>query len=109
MTDDAAARAQHFQSIAAQIRPQDEKGAKARNRMARHCVYKIFNECGDPLYVGMAANPDERLKQHARSSPFWRDGCYSQIEWAETRRAALNLEKATIKALRPKHNRIHNA
>lgn len=70
----------------------------------RTAVYKAFDAAGALLYVGIAKNWGYRWSQHSERSYFFAAVTRLEIEWCETRPAALAREAALIRAERPPYN-----
>jgi predicted GIY-YIG superfamily endonuclease len=75
----------------------------------RTALYRLYNEHGSLLYVGISAKPDSRFKQHASDKAWWPEVARKAVEWYETRRNAEAAEIAAIKANAPHYNRDHCA
>lgn len=68
-------------------------------------VYRLYGDFDVLLYVGISKYPDERLNQHFDTQP-WAFLIRSRsIEWRDTRREALDLERAAIEADAPLFNK----
>lgn len=72
----------------------------------RTCLYRHYNENGDLLYVGVSLNLAARLNQHATTSQWFHQIFRVEVEWFDTREAALNAERAVIVLERPLFNKI---
>jgi hypothetical protein len=67
-------------------------------------LYRHFDSDGVLLYVGIAVDPTNRLKQHLNVS-HWRDSIVRvEIERHPTREAALAAELEAIRTEKPLHN-----
>jgi len=75
----------------------------------RTALYRHWSKYGQLLYVGVSLNAVNRLSQHAVSSGWHKDIAKVEIEWFESRSAALIAEKLAIKKERPEHNKMHRA
>ncbi|MCW6008693.1 hypothetical protein K1W54_29725 [Micromonospora sp. CPCC 205371] len=71
-------------------------------------LYRFFDHDGEPLYFGIAVDPDQRWRDH-ESTEWWPlvDHAKTKVEWHPDREAAATAERVAIKAERPKHNRAH--
>src|SRR5690606_13280027 len=50
-----------------------------------------------------------RMAQHSRHKRWWPDVAHIDVEWFDTREAALAAERLAIVNERPTHNVVHNA
>jgi hypothetical protein len=71
----------------------------------RTAVYHHVDAAGVIQYIGCSAAPAERFRQHLSSSPWAKQVVRIDIEWFDTRNEALAVELASIKSVRPPHNR----
>ena len=71
--------------------------------MAR--VYRCFDGDDRLLYVGVSGGPEQRLKDHARKSPWFGDVARVAVTPLMPRRAALDAEYEAIRSERPVHNK----
>lgn len=76
--------------------------------MTRTAVYKHYDAAGLLLYVGVAADPYSRDRQHRRDSPWYHHIASTSVVWFETREEALAVERKTIVQERPLHNFLHS-
>jgi predicted GIY-YIG superfamily endonuclease len=69
-------------------------------------LYRLFNEPGRLLYVGVAYDPEVRLAQHRRRKPWWPevDEDRTTLAWHPTREAAEAAELIAIRAEEPVYN-----
>lgn len=67
-------------------------------------LYRYFDVTGQLLYVGIAANPDERDKQHAKTSNWHRLAKHRSVTWLPSRDAARAAERASISNESPVFN-----
>jgi predicted GIY-YIG superfamily endonuclease len=74
----------------------------------RTALYRLYDEDDDLLYVGITRNPERRWAQHAAEKSWWSRVIRRDVEWFETRPAALAAEEAAIALGRPAHNIDHN-
>lgn len=71
-------------------------------------LYRHFADNGDLLYVGISLSWPARTKQHSVGSHWFNQVAKVEIEHFPDRNAALEAERAAIKAEHPKHNVVHN-
>lgn len=70
----------------------------------RTALYRLFDAEERLLYVGVAFDPAERWKEHAKSKPWWCDVARKAVEWRESRTDALVAEADAIRTERPLYN-----
>jgi len=70
------------------------------------CLYRHYDEDGNLLYVGISANPFNRLVQHKYGSKWFNDVVSIQIERHPSKFLALQAERIAIDRENPKYN-IH--
>lgn len=70
-------------------------------------VYRHFDKDGTLLYIGMSKSALSRLTGHMRTAPWIWSVARVEIERHETRRAALDAERAAIRAETPLFNDRH--
>jgi predicted GIY-YIG superfamily endonuclease len=71
-------------------------------------LYRLRDQSGALLYVGITDNPERRWKDHAKDKSWWPDVKDRSVEWLPTRDHALAAEATAIRAERPRYNRHHN-
>jgi hypothetical protein len=67
-------------------------------------LYRLYSSADELLYVGVAADPDKRWKQHALLSHWWPQVRRREVEWHESRSLALGAEAVAIVAEAPIFN-----
>jgi hypothetical protein len=73
-------------------------------RSRRTALYRIYDDAGVLLYVGISGRPWARLSEHRRSSD-WYDGPeVVRIEYFPSRPEALKAEAEAIRGEAPRHN-----
>lgn len=70
----------------------------------RTALYRLYDQSGRLLYVGISKDPDQRWKEHKQLSPWNREVSRGEVEWFTSRSAASVAEVAAIKSERPAHN-----
>lgn len=80
-----------------QLPPQTEKVA----------LYKHYGAGGELLYVGISLNIVMRLSQHKNCSDWYKDIARVDVDWFESREAALAAEVQAITKLKPLYNIKH--
>lgn len=77
----------------------------------RTALYRLYDAEGRLMYIGISANPGERLKAHRYNlgrQEWARLVARQAIEWHPSRSAALEAEEVAIRRERPPHNGTHN-
>lgn len=67
-------------------------------------LYRHFDSAGALLYVGISLNALLRLSQH-KTAPWFREIARVEIEWHDTREAAISAESAAIRDEGPRWNK----
>lgn len=67
-------------------------------------LYRLWDERGELLYVGVSIDVARRFHQHAAASPWWCRVTWCGVERFPTRPDALNAEWAAVASERPTHN-----
>lgn len=75
---------------------------------ARTAMYRLFDEAGQLLYVGIAVNPDTRWSTHAREKTWWPQVARRTVEWFDDRPSAEAAEVAAIASEAPQFNVEHS-
>lgn len=68
-------------------------------------LYRLFDNAGALLYVGMAFDPDARCLKHQYEKPWWHEVAHREVEWFADRRLAREAEAKAIKTESPRYNR----
>ncbi|WP_443079066.1 GIY-YIG nuclease family protein [Streptomyces sp. NBC_01498] len=71
----------------------------------RTALYRLFDEAGALLYVGISHKPDVRWGQHSEQKAWWPAVAQRAVEWHETRSGAEKAELAAIATERPSTTR----
>lgn len=74
----------------------------------RTALYRLSDEGGQLLYIGITSNPLQRWLAHAADKGWWGDVASFSLKWWPTREVALKEETRAIRAEHPKHNVRHN-
>lgn len=67
-------------------------------------LYRLLDEGGHLLYVGIAGNPGRRADQHAHTKSWWPNVALIALEHFPTREEAESAEQRAIAVERPKYN-----
>lgn len=70
-----------------------------------HYLYRLFNDAGDLLYVGITCDLGARFAEHKRHQPWWDEKAHYTVETATTRADVLYLEARAILTEHPRYNR----
>ena len=80
--------------------------ADARLKTSSVLIYRLYDEAGDLLYIGTTRRwLVDRLTQHRRTQPWWPEVASVSLERQRTPWDALDVERAAIKAERPRYNK----
>lgn len=69
-------------------------------------LYRLFDDAGELLYVGIGTFPQHRISDHRRLKPWASEIRSTSVEWYDSRDEALAAEAVAIKTERPAHNII---
>lgn len=74
----------------------------------RTARYRFYGVVGNPLYFGVAVDPEQRWLAH-RHAEWWPlvDPDKTIVDWYDDRAEAMKAEKESIEAEQPAHNRDH--
>ena len=75
---------------------------------ARTALYRLFDEAGQLLYVGIAVEPRVRWGVHAREKTWWPQVARRDVEWLPDRVSAEAAEVAAIVSEAPRYNVAHS-
>ncbi|QOR55327.1 MAG: hypothetical protein SHS37scaffold537_25 [Phage 68_12] len=67
-------------------------------------VYQLLDARGAPLYVGVSADPAERIRQHRFTRAWWPQVVDVVLSERLPRADAEALERDLIRTLQPRHN-----
>jgi hypothetical protein len=70
-------------------------------------LYRLFDNSGLLLYVGIAGNPGQRFHQHSREKSWWDRVETIKVEHYATRSEAVRAEKEAIIGEAPEFNVMH--
>jgi predicted GIY-YIG superfamily endonuclease len=74
----------------------------------RTAIYRLHDQSGVLLYVGVTDKPKRRWPQHAADKPWWPDVASRSLSWFPSRDLALDAESRAIRTEKPLHNVVHN-
>ena len=69
----------------------------------RTALYRLYDDDGVLLYIGIAFSPEARWKDHTRK-PWWHLVAKKAVEWYDTRLLALEAEARAVESERPVYN-----
>ena len=72
------------------------------------CVYRLYSERDDLIYVGLSMNLEQRLHAHAKRE-WWPEVTRCDVEWFDGREAAKAAERHAIATESPRHNQARPA
>jgi predicted GIY-YIG superfamily endonuclease len=67
-------------------------------------LYRLWNEAGSLLYVGISHHPRMRFEQHAVEKPWWPEVARKTVTWHGTRAEASDAETTAIQEEHPRYN-----
>lgn len=70
----------------------------------RTAVYRLWDEDGELLYVGITYDVRERWRHHNKHKPWWPQVAHERFDWYETRPEAEEAEVHAIVVGNPVHN-----
>jgi predicted GIY-YIG superfamily endonuclease len=70
-------------------------------------LYRLYDNAGALLYVGIANHWPARMNQHAREKAWWENVADVKLERYDTREDAERAEAKAIKAEHPMYNVVH--
>lgn len=70
-------------------------------------LYRLYDNAGSLLYIGIAEHWPTRMKQHAREKPWWDDVADVKLEFVPDRTLAEDVEREAIRTERPLYNVVH--
>ena len=74
----------------------------------RHALYRFFSHDDALLYIGISCTPGSRWSSHSVDKPWWEEVAKITVRAFQSRQAALDAERAAIKAEAPRYNVQHN-
>lgn len=74
-----------------------------------HALYRIYDNGGQLLYVGITMALQQRLGAHRQGRSWWHEVAIIEVEYLPSRQAALEAERDAIVREKPAHNVHHNA
>lgn len=73
------------------------------DKSKKTALYRLINEAGEVIYVGIAFDPRTRFWVHAKK-PWWPEVAHKVIEWFPDRDAARTAERDEIRRSSPRYN-----
>lgn len=73
------------------------------------CLYRLYDDQDQLLYVGISHRHLVRLHQHSKDKPWWTQGTRATLTHYPNRAAALEAEREAIVSECPAFNVVHNA
>lgn len=70
----------------------------------RTALYRLYDEAGALLYIGISHQPEVRFEQHADQKEWWPLVDRREVEWFGDRLTAATAEAAAIRSEDPEHN-----
>jgi predicted GIY-YIG superfamily endonuclease len=75
---------------------------------ARTALYRLYDIDDRLLYIGIAVDPESRMRVHAREKTWWPLVAQRSIEWFTDRPTAEAAERSAIITEKPVHNVSHS-
>lgn len=75
-------------------------------RPRRTALYRLYDRSGQLLYLGVAFDPKQRWRAHAKEQPWWPLVADRQVTWYPTREEAILNERPLFNVL--KHRQRHS-
>lgn len=69
-----------------------------------HCLYRIWGECGELLYIGETSDITRRLREHSKRQPWWHEVRGHTHEPFQNEAEALKAELHAIRTENPRYN-----
>ncbi|MFE9286691.1 GIY-YIG nuclease family protein [Streptomyces olivaceus] len=76
--------------------------------VTRTALYRLYDIDDRLLYIGIAVDPETRLRVHSREKTWWPMVAQRSIEWFADRPAAEAAERSAIVTEKPVHNVSHS-
>ena len=70
----------------------------------RTALYRLYDEAGVLLYIGISHQPEVRFEQHSKLKEWWPQGARREIQWFDDRPSAAAAEADAIRSEDPEHN-----
>jgi prevent-host-death family protein len=67
-------------------------------------LYRLYDEAGVLLYIGISHQPEARFEQHAKLKEWWPQVARREIQWFDDRPSAATAEADAIRSEDPEHN-----
>jgi hypothetical protein len=77
---------------------------KRRGEARRTAVYQAFGQNSRLLYVGMSCDPERRLGEHRRYSPWWPEVVRVDEEWFDNQWIAADVKTYLVRTSDPVYN-----
>jgi predicted GIY-YIG superfamily endonuclease len=74
----------------------------------RTALYRLFDEGGVLLYIGISHQPEVRFEQHSKLKEWWPRVARREVEWFDDRPTAAKTEEEAVRAEDPEFNRIYS-
>lgn len=71
-------------------------------------LYRLYDEAGTLLYVGISHQPEVRFEQHAKLKEWWPRVTRREVEWFGDRPAAARAEADAVRSEDPEFNSVYS-
>lgn len=72
----------------------------------RTALYRVYDEAGTLLYIGISHQPDVRFEQHAKLKEWWPRVARREVQWFDDRPTAAKAEESAVRTEDPEFNSI---
>lgn len=70
-------------------------------------LYRLRDNAGALLYVGISDRWSRRMDEHERKQPWWPAVAHAELTTYRTRQEAVSAEREAIRNEKPRHNVVH--
>jgi predicted GIY-YIG superfamily endonuclease len=71
------------------------------------CVYRLYSEADEVIYIGTSHDPATRLRSHYTRKPWAEEISRYELEWHADRDTAEREERRQVRSFKPRHNVVH--
>lgn len=83
------------------------EAAEAKGDSCRTALYRLHDEQGQLLYIGISTKPLSRWTQHSGDKEWWPEVAALSLDWFDSTTEARAMEAHAIRSEHPTHNVIH--
>lgn len=74
----------------------------------RTALYRLYDEGGALLYIGISHQPEVRFGQHSKVKEWWPRVARREVEWLDDRPTAAKAEEVAVRTEDPEFNNIYS-